>query len=167
VYVEEKTFEHELFMGNESIREAMLNESNPISSKQSGGSSSKEHNRQCHSRIRRFPTNMIRTSHMVSTPECVNNRQQGEADSSDDEHGSHRHGIEPADLEYLERDEIESKIDFIICLGGDGELLTCSSIFQRSCPPVISIHSDLLGFLCPFSFSNYAEYLRFVIKGIV
>lgn len=98
---------------------------------------------------------MVKTSHMVSTPESTPKASATANVDSEDEDCD----------EYLERDEVESKIDLIVCLGGDGELLTCSSIFQRSCPPVISIHSDLLGFLCPFSFSNYAENLQFVLKG--
>ena len=32
-------------------------------------------------------------------------------------------------------------------------------------PPVISIHMGSLGFLCPFSFENYPEYLDGVLKG--
>lgn len=141
-------------MENESIRGAMLDPNS--NNKSSGGTSSKEHNRQCHSRIRRFPTSMVKTSHMMSTPESTPKAAAARASNDSEDEDSD---------EYLGRDEVESKIDLIVCLGGDGELLTCSSIFQRSCPPVISIHSDLLGFLCPFSFSNYAEDLRFVIKG--
>ena len=58
-----------------------------------------------------------------------------------------------------------NKIDLIICLGGDGTLLHASTLFQQSCPPVLSIHMGSLGFLCPFDFENYKEYINGVIKG--
>lgn len=35
------------------------------------------------------------------------------------------------------RDDLTDKIDFIICLGGDGTLLYASSLFQQSVPPVM------------------------------
>eukprot|EP00112_Aurelia_sp_Birch-Aquarium-sp1_P015742 Seg3511.6 transcript_id=Seg3511.6/GoldUCD/mRNA.D3Y31 product="NAD kinase" protein_id=Seg3511.6/GoldUCD/D3Y31 len=46
-------------------------------------------------------------------------------------------------------------IDLIACLGGDGTLLHASSLFQESCPPIISFHLGTLGFLMPFSFDNF------------
>ena len=36
--------------------------------------------------------------------------------------------------------DLANKIDFIICMGGDGTLLHASSIFQNSVPPIISFH---------------------------
>ena len=39
-----------------------------------------------------------------------------------------------------EQDEdpgLDRKIDFIICLGGDGTILWVSNLFPRACPPVI------------------------------
>jgi len=49
----------------------------------------------------------------------------------------------------------QQQIDLIICLGGDGTLLHASSLFQESCPPVISFHLGTLGFLMPFSFTDF------------
>ncbi len=57
------------------------------------------------------------------------------------------------------------KIDLIICIGGDGTLLHVSNLFRASCPPVLSIHMGSLGFLCPFDYENYREYVSGVIKG--
>jgi NAD+ kinase len=60
-----------------------------------------------------------------------------------------------------------SKIDLIICLGGDGTLLHASSIFQRSCPPVLSFSMGSLGFLTPFDFKFHEKILNEVISGNV
>lgn len=60
-----------------------------------------------------------------------------------------------------------NKIDLIVCLGGDGTLLHASTLFQKSCPPVLSLNMGSLGFLCPFDFENYREYIDGVIKGNV
>lgn len=63
------------------------------------------------------------------------------------------------------KESLNEKIDLIICIGGDGTLLHANSLFQSRMPPVLSIHMGSLGFLCPFSFENYPEYLDGVIKG--
>jgi NAD+ kinase len=38
------------------------------------------------------------------------------------------------------KDDLTDRIDFIICLGGDGTLLYASSLFQKSVPPVMAFH---------------------------
>lgn len=53
------------------------------------------------------------------------------------------------------KDDITDKIDFIICLGGDGTLLYASHLFQQSVPPVMAFHLGSLGFLTPFQFDNF------------
>ena len=60
-----------------------------------------------------------------------------------------------------------SKIDLIICLGGDGTLLHASSMFQESCPPVLSFSMGSLGFLTPFDFKFHEKILNEVISGNV
>ncbi|KAJ8320288.1 hypothetical protein KUTeg_001875 [Tegillarca granosa] len=55
------------------------------------------------------------------------------------------------------KDDLTGKIDFIICLGGDGTLLYASSLFQTSVPPVMAFNLGSLGFLTPFIFANYKE----------
>ncbi|CAG5130007.1 unnamed protein product, partial [Candidula unifasciata] len=49
-------------------------------------------------------------------------------------------------------DDLTDKVDFIICLGGDGTLLYVSSLFQSSVPPVMAFNMGSLGFLTPFQF---------------
>jgi NAD+ kinase len=60
-----------------------------------------------------------------------------------------------------------SKIDFVICLGGDGTLLHVANIFQKSCPPVLSFSMGSLGFLTPFDFKSHEKILNEVISGNV
>mmetsp|Transcript_15913 Transcript_15913/g.28545 ORF Transcript_15913/g.28545 Transcript_15913/m.28545 type:complete len:556 (+) Transcript_15913:32-1699(+) len=56
-------------------------------------------------------------------------------------------------------------VDFVVCLGGDGTLLWLSNLFKESCPPVISFAMGSLGFLTPFPASEYKHYLTQTIKG--
>ncbi len=60
-----------------------------------------------------------------------------------------------------------SKIDLIICLGGDGTLLHASSIFQKSCPPILSFSMGSLGFLTPFDFKFHDKILKEILSGNV
>ncbi|XP_051524753.1 NAD kinase-like isoform X3 [Myxocyprinus asiaticus] len=62
-------------------------------------------------------------------------------------------------------DDISNRIDFIICLGGDGTLLYASSLFQESVPPVMAFHLGSLGFLTPFNFDTYQSQVTQVIEG--
>ncbi|XP_062855246.1 NAD kinase-like isoform X2 [Trichomycterus rosablanca] len=62
-------------------------------------------------------------------------------------------------------DDISNRVDFIICLGGDGTLLYASSLFQESVPPVMPFHLGSLGFLTPFSFDTYQSQVTQVIEG--
>ncbi|KAL0603605.1 NAD kinase [Plecturocebus cupreus] len=62
-------------------------------------------------------------------------------------------------------DDISNRIDFIICLGGDGTLLYASSLFQGSVPPVMAFHLGSLGFLTPFSFEDFQSQVTQVIEG--
>ncbi|KAF3420000.1 hypothetical protein E2986_04775 [Frieseomelitta varia] len=60
---------------------------------------------------------------------------------------------------------IEDRIDFIVCLGGDGTLLYASLLFQQSVPPVMAFHLGSLGFLTPFEFDNFQEQVTNVLEG--
>lgn len=62
-------------------------------------------------------------------------------------------------------DELTDRIDFIICLGGDGTLLYASSLFQQSVPPVMAFHMGSLGFLTPFDFDNFQDKVNNVLEG--
>ncbi|XP_059485955.1 NAD kinase-like isoform X2 [Neocloeon triangulifer] len=63
------------------------------------------------------------------------------------------------------KDDLTDKIDFIICLGGDGTLLHASSLFQQSVPPVMAFHLGSLGFLTPFEFGNFKEQVNHFLEG--
>ena len=52
-------------------------------------------------------------------------------------------------------DDLTDKIDFVVCLGGDGTLLYASSLFQQSVPPIMAFHLGSLGFLTPFKFEDF------------
>ncbi|XP_076320273.1 NAD kinase-like isoform X2 [Tachypleus tridentatus] len=65
------------------------------------------------------------------------------------------------------KDDLTDKIDFIICLGGDGTLLYASSLFQQSVPPVMAFHMGSLGFLAPFEFANFQGQVTSVLEGHV
>ena len=55
--------------------------------------------------------------------------------------------------------EINSMVDFVITLGGDGTLLFASSLFPKTMPPVLSFHMGTLGFLTPFCANQFEEPL--------
>lgn len=63
------------------------------------------------------------------------------------------------------RDDLTDRIDFIVCLGGDGTLLYASLLFQQSVPPVMAFHLGSLGFLTPFQFDNFQEQVTNVLEG--
>ncbi|XP_065162224.1 NAD kinase-like isoform X4 [Atheta coriaria] len=63
------------------------------------------------------------------------------------------------------KDDLTDKIDFIICLGGDGTLLYASHLFQQSVPPVMAFHLGSLGFLTPFQFDNFQWQVNNVLEG--
>lgn len=63
------------------------------------------------------------------------------------------------------KDDLTDKIDFIVCLGGDGTLLYASSLFQQSVPPVMAFHMGSLGFLTPFEIDNFEQQITHVLEG--
>ena len=63
------------------------------------------------------------------------------------------------------KDDLTDKIDFVVCLGGDGTLLYASSLFQQSVPPIMAFHLGSLGFLTPFKFEDFRQQvLTFKLK---
>ncbi|XP_023317156.1 NAD kinase-like isoform X3 [Trichogramma pretiosum] len=62
-------------------------------------------------------------------------------------------------------DDLQDRIDFIICLGGDGTLLYASLLFQESVPPIMAFHLGSLGFLTPFEFENFQSQVTNVLEG--
>lgn len=66
---------------------------------------------------------------------------------------------------FKEGDQLDDKIDFVICLGGDGTLLHASSLFQSSCPPVMAFHLGSLGFLTSFRFQDFRDEITEILEG--
>jgi len=62
-------------------------------------------------------------------------------------------------------DDLTDKIDFVVCLGGDGTLLYASSLFQQSVPPIMAFHLGSLGFLTPFKFEDFESQVTHVLEG--
>jgi NAD+ kinase len=65
------------------------------------------------------------------------------------------------------RDIVLSKVDFIICIGGDGTILYTASLFKDVMPPVMSFHVGSLGFLTHFIYDTHEQDIRRVIDGNV
>ena len=68
--------------------------------------------------------------------------------------------FEPAHLGRL-----NTVVDFVVSLGGDGTLLHVSSLFQGHTPPVVGFSMGTLGFLVPFRPEEYREALDSVVQG--
>ena len=52
--------------------------------------------------------------------------------------------------------------DVVVCVGGDGTVLHCSSLFQGAMPPVVAVAFGSLGFMTVHSFKSAARVLRSV-----
>ena len=61
------------------------------------------------------------------------------------------------------KDDLTDKIDFVVCLGGDGTLLYASSLFQQSVPPIMAFHLGSLGFLTPFQFQDFEQQVSSIV----
>ncbi|ODQ45439.1 hypothetical protein PICMEDRAFT_17904 [Pichia membranifaciens NRRL Y-2026] len=63
-------------------------------------------------------------------------------------------------------DDIISRTDLIVSLGGDGTILRGVSLFSNTTvPPVLSFSLGTLGFLLPFDFNNYADAFKQVFES--
>jgi len=60
---------------------------------------------------------------------------------------------------------LDKKIDFIICLGGDGTILWVSNLFPKAVPPVISFAMGSLGFLTAFDEFELGTAIDDVVRG--
>lgn len=66
---------------------------------------------------------------------------------------------------FTSSETLHEKVDFVVCLGGDGLILHVSRVFQTAVPPVISFNLGSLGFLTPFQMSNFKAEITEVLKG--
>lgn len=60
---------------------------------------------------------------------------------------------------------LHERVDFVICLGGDGLILHVSTLFRTAVPPVVSFNLGSLGFLTPFQYRHFKAEIRDVLKG--
>ncbi|KAI5083102.1 hypothetical protein GOP47_0002845 [Adiantum capillus-veneris] len=60
---------------------------------------------------------------------------------------------------------LHQRIDFVVCLGGDGVILYASNIFRNAVPPVVSFNLGSLGFLTAHPFDDFMQDLRAIIHG--
>lgn len=60
---------------------------------------------------------------------------------------------------------LHERIDFVVCLGGDGVILHASNIFRNAVPPVVSFNLGSLGFLTAHPFDDFMQDLRAIIHG--
>lgn len=60
---------------------------------------------------------------------------------------------------------LPERVDFVVCLGGDGLILHVSTLFRQAVPPVISFNLGSLGFLTPFQYEDFKAEIREVLKG--
>jgi NAD kinase len=62
--------------------------------------------------------------------------------------------------------QLGSRVDFCVCLGGDGTILWAASLFDGGgVPPCISFALGTLGFLTPFVWEDYPRALRSCLRG--
>ena len=64
-----------------------------------------------------------------------------------------------------EKETLGQRVDFVVCLGGDGTILWAAGLFARGVPPVISYAMGSLGFLTPFVVEDHHRSLRMVLNG--
>ncbi|MCO5597955.1 hypothetical protein L7F22_052043 [Adiantum nelumboides] len=60
---------------------------------------------------------------------------------------------------------LHERIDFVVCLGGDGVILHASNVFRDAVPPVVSFNLGSLGFLTAHPFDDFMQDLRAIIHG--
>lgn len=66
---------------------------------------------------------------------------------------------------FLSSQDLHEKVDFVVCLGGDGLILHVSTLFKTAVPPVISFNLGSLGFLTPFQVEDFQKEIADVLKG--
>jgi len=67
---------------------------------------------------------------------------------------------------HSEEEDFQSKIDFIVAVGGDGTLLYVNSLFPDRVPPVIPFRVGSLAFMAIFDVSNYKAVIEYVMEGM-
>ncbi|GBG78659.1 hypothetical protein CBR_g27885 [Chara braunii] len=65
----------------------------------------------------------------------------------------------------LMEEAMEERVDFVVCLGGDGVILHASNIFRTAVPPVVSFNLGSLGFLTAHPYEEFKQDLKRIIYG--
>eukprot|EP00250_Pteridium_aquilinum_P034269 c7334_g1_i1 orf=86-2794(+) len=60
---------------------------------------------------------------------------------------------------------LHERVDFVVCLGGDGVILHASNLFRNAVPPIVSFNLGSLGFLTAHPFKDFMQDLRAIIHG--
>lgn len=66
---------------------------------------------------------------------------------------------------FSSSESLHERVDFVVCLGGDGLILHASTLFRTAVPPVISFNLGSLGFLTPFHFEDFRAEIRALLNG--
>jgi NAD+ kinase len=65
----------------------------------------------------------------------------------------------------VEAASLHRRVDFVLCLGGDGVILHSSQLFAGAAPPVVAFSLGSLGFLANHDFADYARDLTRLIRA--
>ncbi|KAH9608787.1 hypothetical protein KSS87_019680 [Heliosperma pusillum] len=60
---------------------------------------------------------------------------------------------------------LNTKVDLVVTLGGDGTVLWAASLFKGPSPPIVPFSMGSLGFMTPFYSEHFKESLDSVIQG--
>ncbi|KAL3828207.1 hypothetical protein ACJIZ3_017009 [Penstemon smallii] len=60
---------------------------------------------------------------------------------------------------------LQTKVDLIVTLGGDGTVLWAASMFKGPVPPIVPFSLGSLGFMTPFYSEHYRENLSAILLG--
>ena len=65
----------------------------------------------------------------------------------------------------VEAASLHRRVDFVLCLGGDGVILHASGLFTGAAPPIVSFNLGSLGFLANHSFADHTWHLTRLISA--
>jgi NAD+ kinase len=68
-------------------------------------------------------------------------------------------------LIFISEDQIQSTVDLVITLGGDGTLIGVCRNFSKNSPPVFSVNMGHLGFITEFTSDEFFDGLESTLHG--
>ena len=60
---------------------------------------------------------------------------------------------------------LSNKIDFVLCIGGDGAILSAIRRMKKNQLPILGLHIGKLGFLNKMNSNNYMQLLKIILKS--